>query len=312
MPFRIVRNDISSMTVDAIVNSTHPLGDNIGGVETKLFEVAGDALYQARQSLGVIQAGDVKYTQAFKLSANYVFHTVGPTFQGDTNDEHNVLSACYENSLDLAKRLNLASIAFPLIASGSFKFPKSQALSIAVESIKAFLHENDLLIYLVVYDKESYALSTERYESVQSYINENTVVTLREQRHHVYRQAQISESIADFIDTLEKTFSEALLERITATGKTDQEIYKKANIDRKLFSKIRSNRHYQPSKNTAMALGLALELDLKAFNDLIAKAGYTLSASSKTDLIIQYYIDRKVYDLFEINTTLFEFTNRTL
>ena len=313
MPFQIIRNDLSKMKVDVLVSPTHPEAQEIGGLEATLFKRGGEALLKERQSLGPIKMGEVKATKAYNLNAKYVFHTVGPIWHGDEKESFTILRSCYQNSLELAQTLNIKTIAFPLIATGSFQFPKDKALRIAVDTIKAFLYEHDMTIYLVVYDKESFVISRERFKSVQSYLDDYQVYEIdNRQRQRIMESIKQPDNLDDFINNLDKTFSEALLDKITELGKLDQEIYKKANIDRKLFSKIRSNHSYQPSKNTAMALGLALELNLDEFNDFIAKAGYALSPSSKVDLIIRYYIEHNVYDLFEINATLFEFTNKTL
>ena len=310
MGFHIIRNSLSDVKADALVNPTSTQGTNIGGVEAKLFEQGGKLLEKARLELGVIHAGNVRYTDAFNLDAAYVFHTVGPTWQGGHHHEFNVLRNCYENCLHLAKALQLESIAFPLIASGTFGFPKAKALSIAIETIKNFHFNEDITVYLVVYDKESYALSKSRFHEVKSYIDTHEEYNLREVIHtnKFFTPKDLDEAMLQ----TEATFSETLLDTITKLEKEDHEIYKKANIDRKHFSKIRSNKHYQPSKNTAVALGIALEFDLDTFLDFIAKAGYTLSPSSMFDLIIRYFLENHIYDLFDINATLFAFTNKTL
>lgn len=312
MGFHIIRNDLAQMQVDAIVNSTDAQGANIGGLEAQLFKRAGLKLKEARQNLGTIALGQVVQTNAFDLDASYVFHTVGPMWQSDTHDAFDILRQCYENSLNLALKLNLNSIAFPLIATGSFEFPKDQALSIAVNTIKAFLREHELTVYLVVYDKQSYMISKSRYESVRSYIKTHRVTERRRHMSDMHANMMYSKDLSGVLDGIEKSFSETVLDHITNQGKEDYDVYKKANLDRKHFSKIRTNKTYQPKKTTAMALGLALELNLDDFLDLIGKAGYTLTNSSNTDLIIRYCIENKTYDLFEVNTVLFEFTQKTL
>ena len=312
MGFHIIRHDLAQMQVDAIVNPTDPKGHHIGGLEATLFKHGGHNLKDARHTLGYIAPGEVYQTEAFDLNAKVVFHTAGPVWIDGNHNEVEILRLCYLNSLHLALKHNLSSIAFPLIATGSFDFPKDQALSIAVTTIKTFLFDHDLTVYLVVYDKASYSISKSRYESVQSYIQTHRVIERKRRMHEYHQSLMVPEDFSGILDDIESTFSEALLNHITAQGKEDYDVYKKANIDRKHFSKIRSNKHYQPKKRTAIALGIALELDLDDFLDFIGKAGYTLSNSSKTDLIIRYFVKNKIYDIFDINAVLFEFTQKTL
>ena len=324
MPFEIVRNDIVNMKVDAIVNTANPkpiIGD---GTDRAIHCKAGERLLLARKEIGDIAIGTSKITPAFDLNARYVIHTAGPIWKDGKSGEEALLASCFKNSLRLAKEKDCESIAFPLISSGSYGFPKPIALKIAVREISAFLLENEMQVYLVVFGKQSFELSEKLFKSVSSYIDENYVsdkMSLEYGKSKVrrfdYEKMLLSESsyeitskipnLDGMLNNLDKGFSETLLDLIDRTGKKDSEIYKKANVDRKLFSKIRNNVNYKPSKATALAFAIALELDLDETSDLLSRAGYALSQSSKFDVIVKYFIENKKYDIFEINSALFRF-----
>ena len=324
MPFEIVRNDIVNMKVDAIVNTANPkpiIGD---GTDRAIHCKAGERLLLARKEIGDIAVGTSKITPAFDLNARYVIHTAGPIWKDGKSGEEALLASCFKNSLRLAKEKDCESIAFPLISSGSYGFPKPIALQIAVREISAFLLENEMQVYLVVFGKQSFELSEKLFKSVSSYIDENYVsdkMSLEYGKSKVrrfdYEKMLLSESsyeitskmpnLDGMLNNLDKGFSETLLDLIDRTGKKDSEIYKRANVDRKLFSKIRNNVNYKPSKATALAFAIALELDLDETRDLLSRAGYALSQSSKFDVIVKYFIENKKYDIFEINSALFRF-----
>ena len=324
MPFEIVRNDIVNMKVDAIVNTANPkpiIGD---GTDRAIHCKAGERLLLARKEIGDIAIGTSKITPAFDLNARYVIHTAGPIWKDGKSGEEALLASCFKNSLRLAKEKECESIAFPLISTGSYGFPKPLALQIAVREISSFLMENEMQVYLVVFEKQSFELSEKLFKSVSSYIDENYVsdkMSLEygtsKLRRFDYEEMLLSESsyeitskipnLDGMLNNLDKGFSETLLDLIDRTGKKDSEIYKRANVDRKLFSKIRNNVNYKPSKATALAFAIALELDLDETSDLLSRAGYALSQSSKFDVIVKYFIENKKYDIFEINSALFRF-----
>ena len=351
MPFEIVRNDITNMQADAIVNTANPRPAVGSGVDTGIHKKAGPLLLEARKRVGSIGVGKAAITPAFDLDAKYVIHTVGPVWQGGSSNEEPLLRSCYKECLALAKQYGCESIAFPLISTGNYGFPKPLAIKIAVNEFSSFLLDNDMLIYLVVFSRDAFELSEKLFSSVSSYIDENYILdkTLDEygsdgapalnttQALPFKNITERSKRIRDDIEFLENTtvysnqiglpavnaveaedwesvldnidagFSETLLHLIDRTGKKDSEIYKRANIDRKLFSKIRNNADYKPSKATALAFAIALELDLQETKDFIARAGFALSHSSKFDIIVEYFIVHKNYDVFELNEVLFAF-----
>ena len=340
MPLEIVRNDITKMQVDAIVNTANPRPIVGGGVDRAIHQAAGAELLAARKEIGDIATGEAVITPAFKLSTDYVIHTIGPVWQDGKHGERELLASCYIKSLQLAAAHKCQTIAFPLISAGVFGCPAEIALAMATQAIRDFLKEHDLMVYLVVFDRRSFRISSSLFEDVQSYLDENYVdERLAEEYRGDFRrrarEAQIftdskscipeedaaplehceramSRSLSDLLDEIDDTFSEALLRLIDAKGKTDPEVYKKANIDRKLFSKIRNNPQYQPSKTTALAFAIALELNLDETRDFIGRAGFAISHSSKLDIIVEYFIKRGEYDIFLINDTLFSFNQPLL
>ena len=342
MPFEIVRNDITKMAVDAIVNTANPRPVIGAGTDTAIHKVAGPELLKTRQVIGNIEAGHAAITPAFDLNAAYVIHTVGPVWIDGEHNEELLLRSCYENSLNLALQNGCQSIAFPLISTGNYGFPKDKALQIAISAISAFLLEHELQIYLVVFDRTSFKLSEKLFQSVASYIDENYVETHEKATYGIaeenrrrrichQREMEICESRAvmeefplstvaaakalsleDMLKQTDAGFTETLLGLIDKTGKKDSEIYKKANISKQHFSKIRNNLDYKPTKSTAIALALALELSLEDTKDLISRAGYALTNSSKFDLIIRYFIEQGNYNVVEINVVLYKFDQALL
>lgn len=324
MPFEIVRNDIVNMKVDAIVNTANPRPIIGAGTDKAVHDKAGARLLLARKEIGNIAVGEAAITAAFDLDVNYVIHTAGPIWKDGRSGEEDLLASCFRNSLGIAKKKACESIAFPLISTGSYGFPKPLALQIAVREISSFLMENEMQVYLVVFEKQSFELSEKLFKSVSSYIDANYVSDkmnleygTSKVRRRNYEDMLLHESsyeitskmpnLDGMLNNLDRGFSETLLDLIDRTGKKDSEIYKKANVDRKLFSKIRNNVNYKPSKATALAFAIALELSMDETDDLLARAGIALSQSNKFDVIVRYFIENKKYDIFELNSVLFEF-----
>ena len=343
MPFEIVRNDITNMRVDAIVNTANPRPVIGLGVDSAIHEKAGPQLLAARQEIGDISCGCAAITPAFGLDAKYVTHTVGPVWDGGRCGEETLLRNCYDNSLKLALAHGCESIAFPLISAGNYGFPKDKALQIAISAFSEFLLEHEMQIYLVVFDRKAFKLTEQLFQGVASYIDQNYVDSreqavygvgsgIRRNRIRRRRDMEICESavlheslpctpiatpnaepkpkaasLEDMLKQADAGFPETLLKLIDQTGKKDSEIYKKALLTKQHFSKIRNNPNYKPTKPTAIALALALELDLEATKDLIGRAGYALTNSSKFDLIIRYFIEQGNYNVVEINIALYEF-----
>lgn len=382
MPFQIVRNDITKIKADAVVNTANPDPVYGEGSDSAVYRAAGaEKLLKARKEIGRLAVGEAAATPAFDLDAKYIIHTTGPLWQGGWHGEVRKLKRCYKNSLDLALEKGCESVAFPLISTGVYGFPKDKALRAAVSAISEFLSKEDMTVYLVVFDRESFEVSGKIFSGIDSYIDENYVEdktaeeygspvpgfsaapasaflnfpgeerkpaeVFSEEPAAAYhedmpkagfrflspercpapmqsapaaeyngsvlkspkkakRTVSQNRSLEDVVSQLGETFQERLFRLIDERHLTDVEVYKRANLDRKLFSKIRCNADYRPKKITALALAVALELNLDETKDLLSRAELALSPSSKFDLIISYFIEREVYDIYTINLALFQ------
>ena len=394
MPFQIIRNDITQVAADAIVNSANPDPTFGAGTDAAIYHAAGaERLLEARRKIGPIPVGQAAATPAFSLPAKYIIHTVGPSWQGGNHGEREAVRSCYQSCLSLALSLGCESIAFPLIATGVYGFPRADALRIAVSVFSDFLAEHEMQITLVVFNREAFVLSGRIFSGVKAFIDENYVAAREEEEYFrlaprmsmnrppreeppmrgkaparrkpfswlrsksgsspeqtednadaslpaapppksprpplspaesipkddfpsdewdqsalsLKRPASASRSLEDVIRQAGETWQQSLLRLIDEKGYTDVEVYKRANVDRKLFSKIRNNPDYQPKKSTAVAFALALRLNLDETRDLLSRAGYALSPSSPFDLIVEYFIDQRIYDSYTINLALFDY-----
>ena len=428
MAFEIIRNDITRVAADAVVNTANPRPVIGGGTDSAVYRAAGsEALLAARQKIGDIPPGQAVSTPAFRLPANYIIHTVGPIWQGGGHGEREALRACYANSLALAEALGCESVAFPLISTGSYGFPKEEGLRIALEEIGRFLLTHEMRVILVVFDPDSLALSEGLAGEIDRFIDEHTVRELQRREYAsptslkmalpsvgendlprrkklesagrgwgvrlprrsrpkesregdspkeargaekaaeervepeaelldacrqndrpfpqearesaresarereapaeedgaweasalptAYPAALQQESLPDIagksldevVGGAGQTFQQKLFALIDASGMDDVTVYKKANIDRKVFSRIRCKEDYRPKQKTAVAFAIALELDMPAMLDLLSRAEIAFSPSSKFDLIVMYFVTHHIYDIFEINAALFKY-----
>lgn len=342
MPIQIIRNDITKIECDAIVNAANSTLLGGGGVDGAIHKAAGKGLLLECMKLGGCKTGQAKLTKAYKLPSKFVIHTVGPKWKGGQNGEKELLESCYRESLRIALDNNCESIAFPLISSGVYGYPKDQALRVAVDVISSFLIEHDMLVYIVVFDKSAFQISEKLFTDIASYIDDKYVDThfeFNRTRRDAWGESTLlgetrilpdedlvemsvpcvqsvaapkAVSLEEAVNQIDESFSQMLLRKIDEKGLTDAECYKKANVDRKLFSKIRSDIHYRPSKPTTIAFAVALELSLEETKDMLMKAGFALSRSNKFDIIIEYFISNNNYNVFEINEALFAFDQSLL
>lgn len=367
MPFFIVRNDITKMQVDAIVNAARPSLLGGGGVDGAIHAAAGPELLEECRTLGGCEIGQAKLTRGYRLPARWVIHTVGPVWHGGLFGERKKLLSCYRNSLALAAEQGCESVAFPLISSGAYGYPKDKALDAAREAIEGFLQEQDMTVYLVVYGEESLSASQKLFAEVREYIDREYVRQHPYRRNEAARKAALREESGSFpapgaiqeedansaplfmipapkkrkesaicppapaqsdgglweeessgepgnwpFGRLDESFQQMLLRLIDQRGMTDAECYKRANVDRKHFSKIRSDPSYRPSKPTVIAFAVALRLDLAETEALMRKAGFAFSPSQVFDVIVSYFIEKKDFDIFKINEALYAFDQTLL
>ena len=369
MPLRIVRNDITKMRVDAIVNPTSRMLNGVGGTDGSIRKAAGPELDRELKAFGSLRPGEARITGGYLLPAKHIIHTAGPVWLGGHFGEAEKLQRCYLSCLEMACTRSLDTLAIPLISSGRFGYPKKEAFEIASRTIQHFLKDHEITVYLVVYDAESFAVGQSYFSDIRKYIDDNSIkapspnrrpapefigtksdhtgeafsevytdcgsddisesmaappprslfsreeyspISFKKAAQKAPSEQRISNDLHKLISQIDESFSQMLLRKIDELGLKDSECYKKANIDRKLFSKIRSDPHYKPSKPTALAFAIALELDIAQTQDLLSKAGFTLSGSSKFDIIIEYFISHRIYNIHAINEALFAFDQSLL
>ena len=319
MPLIMIRNDITKVKADAIVNAANSTLLGGGGVDGAIHRAAGPALLDECRNLGGCPTGEARITGAGNLNAKYVIHTVGPVWEGGSHGEERLLRSCYRNSLILAEQHKCMSVAFPVISSGIYGYPRKAALDVARKEITSFLMHSEMLVYIVIFDRGTYLISSELYGNIEEYINDNYAsehddsicrcINEKAILPSYQKTASIHDSVSlnDILKQVDESFSEMVLRIIRERDLDEVEVYKKANIDRKLFSKIRSNQNYHPKKTTAVALAFSLKLNTQEAEDLLEKAGFALSRSSKFDIIIRYFLERSIHDVDIINDALFSF-----
>lgn len=339
MPLYIIRQDITKLRVDAAVNAANNTLSGGGGVDGAIHSAAGPELSEACRLIGWCDTGEAKFTKGYGMPCKYIIHTVGPVWAGGNSGERGLLKACYKNCLEIARHLGCETVAFPLISAGVYGYPKAEAMRVAVETIGEFLLTGDMTVYITVLDNPALLIGRELYFELSSRIGSlyNDAELLKtadfapsempseaaKTRKKFFKAKksepdpglmktvaccpQISPSLEEAVAGIDESFSQMLLRKIDELGMTDAECYKKANIDRKLFSKIRSDPLYRPSKQTAIAFAIALRLSFGETEELLKKAGFALSHSNKFDIIVGYFIERGNYNIFEINEALFAF-----
>ena len=332
MPLHIIRQDITKLECDAIVNAANNTLLGGGGVDGAIHKAAGFKLLEECKTLGGCNTGDAKITKGYNLPCKYVIHTVGPIWRGGDFGETALLESCYKKSLSLAKEYGCETIAFPLISSGVYGYPKDKALSVAIETVSKFLLDNEMTVYIVVFDKASSQISEELLDGVAQYIDDNYVDENEARRSYnrprrmfsnecdidiggVCLEEKIEEpthrkhgiSLIDMLANIDDNFAVTLLKLIDLKGITDVECYKKANISKQTWYKIMNEKDYKPSKNTVISFAIALEHSLEETKHLLSTVGFTLSKSSKFDIIIEYFLLNEEYNIYTINETLFKF-----
>lgn len=334
MPLQIIRQDITKIECDAIVNPTNEYLLPGGSTDAAIHEVAGKELFEACGKIGYLEVGGVAITSGFNLPAKYVIHTVGPWWDGGNCGERELLESCYKKSLLLAKENGCESIAFPLISSGTYEYPKDKVLKIAIDTISEFLFENEMMVYLVVFDKMAYEISEKLFSGIKAYIDDMYFLEHSDNFEEIdYARSKMdakclapmmaqnvcaplskslkTESIEDYIK-LDESFAVKLFKLIDAKKMTDVECYKKANVSKQTWYKIMNEKGYKPNKKTVISFAVALGLSLDETQDLLKSVGFVLSNSSMFDVIIMYCIDNGIYDVLEIDSVLFKYDQETL
>ena len=343
MPFQIIRNDITKIKADAIVNTANP---------------------EVMVGPGV---GEVAATPAGNLPAKYIFHESSPIWIDGNHNEPEMLRLCYDRCLNLALQHNCESIAFPLLASSAYGFPKDVSLRIAIDAFRSFLSEHELEIYLVVYDDQTKRLSDEMFNGVRSFVDQRynaarpvnpfmcvapsisasmapdfsqtepapkpakgskkrfNIPSFRRDKstsserdddasigsvesRQVFSGAVPSQPLETYVDRFENqeilTFGEYLQQLINKKGMTNKEVYFESNLTKQYFSKLINNKVGNPAKEKLLCIAVALKLNIDETKDFLLHAGYAISPYSKIDLVFEYYIRNGIYDVYEISFAL--------
>lgn len=329
MPFILMRNDITKVHADAIVNAANTSLLGGGGVDGAIHRAAGPKLLEECRKLGGCPVGEARVTHGYKMPCKYIIHTVGPIWRSGSKEEEELLYSCYKNSLDLAEIKKCKSVAFPLISAGAYGCPKEKALSVARKAITDYLKDHDMEVILVLFDKSAFSVSKKLKLDIQSYIDDRyseehypseqekqqalinalstRTFTPGNERSPLFAAGGVSlSSLERRLEKQDISFSQKLFQMIDQRGLTDPEVYNKANISKQVFSKIRKE-NYHPKKNTVLALAVALELTVAETDELLSYAGYTLARNDKVDIIVSYFLEKGVYNIIDINDVLFDF-----
>lgn len=316
MPFQIIREDITRVKVDAIVNPTDEFYSHSGGTDKRIHDVAGDELYIELRKHGCLSVGDALITSSFNMNnCKYIIHTVGPVYVDSSYNKEKLLRRCYRKVLECALDNNIESIAMPLISSGSFGFPKKYALKLASDVITDFIYEHELDVYLLVYDKEAFDISNSLYRDIHDYLEDNGIYDeVRSYRPSMSfgfmsKPASLDEecnpdrefSFVDFVE--DEPFNDCLRRIIREKNLIESDVYKRANLTKQAFNGI-YNEGKVPKKNNVLALCIGLRLNIDEADDFIEKAGYSFSKGNKHDYIVRYFIENEIYDVYKINEIL--------
>ena len=330
MSLSIIREDITRLAVDAIVDPTDEYYSGSGGTDAAIHRAAGPMLRLALARKKPLRVGEATITSGFFLPAKYIIHTCGPIWGGGEDGEDEELAQCYESCLALAKEYGCRSVAFPLISGGTFGFPNDDALRIAKDTISEFLRDNGMEVTIVTYQLHTYNLSAKLFADVARFVDDNyyeidleseglfasnaesefveapapCTATSIEPKEPVYFEK--SYDLEEMLSNKSETFSCMLFRLVKDSGKKAPEIYNEAKVAKSVYSKIMGNIHYKPSKLTAVAFGLALHLSWEELRALVESAGYSMTHTNKFDIVIEYFVRKKNYDIDEINGVLYD------
>ena len=337
MPFQIINKDIRSIYVDAIVNSTNEFLSGNGGTDELIHQEAGPLLDEACLKIGSLSLSQAVITPSYNMvNCDHIIHTAGPVYIDGNHQEKEYLKKCYENCLNLARDNDIESLAFPLISSRTYCFPKGEAVSIATKTILNFLQTQDMTIYLILYDKNELDRTKKEFKEIDkllkpkiTYSRENTSLVQKEQCSVL--ESESAEDICakrisnrkkdvynDVFDAMpspffrpdgfrpDETFGEYLTSLIDSKNYKDADVYKRSNISKSVFNDIKNGRH-KPKKETLCALCFGLRLTLEESLVLLDRAGFTLSNYLTFDRIIRHFLKKKNYNIFDINEVLFSY-----
>ena len=309
MAFKIVQADITSLSVDAIVNPSDRHYSGGGGVDYLIHQMCGEQLRKATDALPYLHLGEAKATEGFALPCKFIIHTSGPKWYDSHRLEIEILGSCYRNSVQLAHSLGCRSIAFPLISSKGKFFPKEVALKTAIDAIlECLLEYPDMEIILTVYGKWIENLPKDFFSSLADQIQnvyepeaphiEQATFSIDELISHP-TQAQLDKIPVD------ESFAQ-MLNRLIEENKTKtNDILDQLCISGAALSKLRNGKN-NPSKMTAFALAFFFHLSLEDTKELLMKAGFAINTSSVQDIVLSRLIAEGIYDRYVIDDLLYD------
>lgn len=336
MPLYFIRDDITKVKADALVLPANNLLEQGSGASRSIYIAAGEIKLENELRLKYpdgCKIGEAVATMAYRLEPDvkWIIHAVCPQWIDGKTGEAEFLYSAYKKSLLLAKEKGCKSIAFPVLSTGSYKFPKLEALRIATNAILDFLSEDEMDVALVLFSKEMMKIAGKLFGGIENRIDDQYADSVDNRFPHMQRlRGEFTQSdwygqkkefkekqqapvptgeMSTLMEAAEKreSFHEMLLRFISESGKTDPEIYKAALMQKQLYSKIKSKSEYMPGKKTILALAFAMNLTTEQTKELLMKAGYCLSDTDEFDIVMKYCLDRRKSDLKEVDKYLKHF-----
>ncbi len=299
MPLQFIQDDITRLPTEAIANAANETLLGGGGVDGAIHRAAGPELLEECRGLGGCRTGDAKLTKGYKLPADYVIHTVGPIWRGGGHGEEELLRSCYRRSLELAREQGIKSLAFPLISAGVYAYPKEEAIRIAREELSSYLltAEEEMMLYLVIFDEDAKKLPEAKQQKIAERLNK-AGMSLRDLRQERNIPAELKGEAAGFAEHLKRMLREKSLR--------PEPFSRKANIPEERFKVLVSGKT-QPSVTELLASAFASELSPEALKTLLQKPGCPLSPDRPYALLLLFFAEEKIFDLFRINRVLFAY-----
>lgn len=326
MPMVVVRNDITKIEADAIVNPANKRLEHGNGTSDAIFRKAGaEKLQKACEAIGTCEPGCAVATDGFNLPCKYIIHAVGPLYVDGGRGEEALLRSAYLSAMVLAGEKGCKSIAFPLLSSGNMKYPKEDAMRVALTVISEYVIQHDLLVYLVVYDSASFELSKKLFAQVRNHIDEeyiarnpekhldeNDYITHDDMWSWQYENSAEREHpddeywervMAKRLAAPREDFQQMLLRLIDAHGVKPSDAYGNAGIDRREFSRV-MNYEQRPDRQFVAKFILYFGMGLDEAEAFLAKAGLGMSDADDFDIILRVFIENRISEIYTFQDAL--------
>ena len=302
MSYRIIRGNLIESRTDAVVNPANLKPIITPGIEMDLYKAAGyEELLRKRMNIGERKPAEVFATPAFGLYARRIIHVIVPPLKGDSDQEYDTVRKVYRNTFSIAEENHFNSISMPIIGLGIYGFSAQKAVDIAIDEAEAFLANNAMSIFFVLSEETHMDVPEALSKDLEDWLKHPAIPSVRRYR-----------SLREAVEKDSETFSDRFFRLVDEKGWKDSEVYNRANVDRRIISRLRSDSNAAVSKNTAISLAIALKLTAEETKELLALSGWALSDSSTFDRIIMFFLEKRRYNLAEINETLYAYCDRCL